>query len=793
MTDTPDEEFGILEPSVPDNYYEMGNTYDWCVKAFRTTRKLLKLNIKLHDDPGSPCHQSIEQGDIFLFNHFARFETFIPQYLIHEETGHYCRSIASAEFFNDERFAKFLRSIGVVPHNMPGLFPFLAKEILHGRKLIIFPEGGMVKDKRVVDDKGHFGIYSRTAMERRKHHRGAAVIALALDAFKTALLRDYSKGEYERIERWSEQLGFKDSEQLLIKALKPTSIIPSHITFYPIRVKDNFLHTAVQRFSGGVNKRFAEELIIEGNMLFKHTDMDIRFSKPMVMGKYWKWWEKRLLPNVVHRFESLDELFNLTPKAGHWGGSIHAIGMKAKSNLVRDDYMKAMYKAATVNMSHIASYIILQCYQKGITSIDFELFHKTLYLCIKKIQQLKEVNLHRSLKNPKEYGTVINGTSDRLEQFLNTVQDIKLIQIDHQDPARPRYILLEKLINEFNFDEIRTENLISVYANEIAPLKTVTSLIKKSLQQVSKISSLQIAEYRYHDQLLAYEWDKNKYNRDRYNEINQLQTFTQDANWFRLLSKEPDAPAVLLIHGFLASPAEMRSLGDRFHQLGFHVIGVRLKGHGTSPWDLRDRDWTEWAASVQRGFDIIKAYSNEVHIIGFSTGGLLALYQASQYPDSRLKSVTSISAPVSFHNKNLKFVPLIHQANKIVRWVSSEGLMPFRPNVSEHPDINYVHIPIRGLYQLQKFIEHFLAHPAHIECPVFLFQSDKDPVVKAKSVDQLFQHIQSPEKEIFMIQSEQHGIVYDDIDHTQQKIIDAVLSQTYYNLQTKKLPHTSAA
>ncbi|MBL7000527.1 MAG: alpha/beta hydrolase, partial [Gammaproteobacteria bacterium] len=340
--------------------YDITSTYDLCVRAFRTTRKLLKLNIKLHDDAQQPCHQTIEQGDIFLFNHFARFETFIPQYLIHAETGSYCRSIASSEFFEDSRFAPFLRSIGVVPNDMPDLFPFIAKEILHGRKLVIFPEGGMVKDKRVVDDKGRFGIYSRTAMERRKHHRGAAVIALAVDAFKTALLRDYSTGNYQQIERWAEQLEFPNTESLLMKALKPTSIVPSHITFYPIRVNDNILHQAAKLFNKGINKRFAEELIIEGNLLFRHTDMDIRFSTPLIIGKYWKWWEKQLLPNVVHRFESIQELFNLTPASGHWGGRIHSIGMKAKSNLVRDDYMQAMYKAVTINLSHIASYLILQ-------------------------------------------------------------------------------------------------------------------------------------------------------------------------------------------------------------------------------------------------------------------------------------------------------------------------------------------------------------------------------------------------------------------------------------------------
>lgn len=766
----------MVQSIVNSNTYNITSTYDWCVKAFRTTRKLLKLNIKLHDEPGQPCKQTIEQGDIFLFNHFARFETFIPQYLIHAETGAYCRSIAASEFFADERFAAFLRSIGVVPNTMPDLFPFLAHELLHGRKLIIFPEGGMVKDKQVVDEQGQFGIFSRTALARRKHHRGAAVIALALDAFKTALLRDFSVGKYQNIERWAEQLDFKDTESLMIKALKPTTIVPSHITFYPIRVNDNILHQAAQLLNRGINKRFAEELIIEGNLLFKHTDMDIRFARPMIMGKYWRWWEKMLLPNVVHRFESLQELFKLTPESGHWGGRIHSMGMKAKSNLVRDDYMAAMYNTVTVNLSHIASYIILRLYRQGFKTIACERFHKMLYLCIKRIQ-LSDAFLHRSLQNPQEYGVVVEGGSSRLQQFLNTVSDMELLGIDDG-----RYVFKDKLIDEFHFDQIRTENLIYVYANELAPLKKVTQVIKKTLKNIDKISALSIADYRYDDQLLAYKWDKRAYSKHRHQQINRQQTFTQDANWFFLKGSSDQAPAALLVHGFMASPAEMRGLGERLNKQGFHVVGVRLKGHGTSPWDLRDRNWQDWAASVSRGFNILKAYSKKIHVIGFSTGGLLALYQAVSQPNQQLASVTSVSAPVEFQNKNMKFVPLLHQANKIVRWVSSEGLIPFRPNQTEHPDINYAHIPIRALYQLQKLIQNFFDHPAHIECPVFLLQSDHDPVVVPKSVEHLYEHIDSPMKQIEMIHSERHGIVYEDIGNTQQKIIELL------SLNEHKLP-----
>ena len=68
-------------------------TYEWTSRLFSLLRKVLAVNLKLHHRDAQ-----IADGDIFLFNHFARFETFIPQYLIYMESGAYCRSIAGREF-----------------------------------------------------------------------------------------------------------------------------------------------------------------------------------------------------------------------------------------------------------------------------------------------------------------------------------------------------------------------------------------------------------------------------------------------------------------------------------------------------------------------------------------------------------------------------------------------------------------------------------------------------------------------------------------------------------------------
>jgi len=235
--------------------------YDWAVRMFQSYQSRLGLNVKVHNNTAD----QLERGQIFLFNHFARFETVIPPYILHTETGKYARSVADHHLFNvSDGFGKLLRGVGAVPNNLPGLLPFLAAEILRGRKVVIFPEGGMIKDRRVLDDEGQFRVFSPTKQEFRKHHRGAAVLALTLEIFKRRILDNFESGDERRIAHWQKSLGLNSPEELLEQAKKPTLIVPSNITFYPIRIDDNLLTRGMQWFNNSPSRQALEEMAVEG-------------------------------------------------------------------------------------------------------------------------------------------------------------------------------------------------------------------------------------------------------------------------------------------------------------------------------------------------------------------------------------------------------------------------------------------------------------------------------------------------------------------------------------------------
>jgi len=740
-------------------------TYQWSVRLFGLLRKVVRVNVRLHGDG-----ERVAAGEVFLFNHFARFETFIPQYLIFLETGAYCRSVAAPEFFGeDDPFGDYLRSVGAVPNDFPALFPLLAAELLRGRKVVIFPEGGMVKDRRVLDPAGGYSVYSRSARRRRKHHTGAAAIALLAELVKAAVRAARAAGDSRRVEAWAEALGMEDGAALLAAAARPTRIVPANITFYPIRVGDNLLRRGAELVSRGLSRRLTEELLIEGNILLKDTDMDIRLGEPLDVSRCWRWWERALLARVVPGFVHPGEIFELDPRRGRPARRLLARAQRRAALRLRDAYMHRMYLGVTVNLSHLLSCLILRRLERGERSVARAHLCRTLYLAVKHAQRDRSVWLHRSLRDPTAYGELPEGRSRGLEQFLGTAESTGLVRVEGE-----RLHLEDKLEVEHGFDEVRLENLVEVYANEVAPLGGVRRALAAAEREAPGLAPERLARLRFDDERIAHAWDREAFSGERHAEINRAETATEDGAPFLLEAPGGTALAVVLVHGFLASPAELRGLGERLHAAGHTVVGVRLKGHGTSPWDLRERSWEDWLGSLRRGYAIAAALAGRVCMVGFSTGGALALCHAAARPPALL-GVIAACVPLKFRDPSMAWVPLVHRANRLVRRLPGlEGVMPFRVNDSEHPAINYRHMPVRALYELRLLVEEMERRIARIECPVVLYQASADPVVDPVSVERIAALLDPARTRVVQVASERHGILHEDIGGVQGEVVEQV-------------------
>lgn len=97
-----------------------------------------------------------------------------------------------------------------------------------------------------------------------------------------------------------------------------------------------------------------------------------------------------------------------------------------------------------------------------------------------------------------------------------------------------------------------------------------------------------------------------------------------------------NSQAVLLIHGFLASPYIMRSMAQVFQTQGYTVQSILLPGHGTDFNDLRTVKFNAWQQTVNEALQALKAKYQKVIIVGFSLGAILGLTAAFEHQIDQL-------------------------------------------------------------------------------------------------------------------------------------------------------------
>ncbi|MDO9267546.1 MAG: alpha/beta fold hydrolase [Methylobacter sp.] len=751
----------------PDDWPDIDTKlYNRSVKLFNAVKNMLSVKLDLHAD------LQVLEGDIFLFNHFSRFETFIPQFLIYEKTGAYSCAIASGEFFKEDNvLSRYLKHVGVFPHNHDRLFPLLAGQILRGRKVIIFPEGGMVKDRRVIDKRGHYSIYSRVTGNRRKLHTGPAVLSQGVETFKAAIRHAHSQNDVALLRQWKDVLQIDSIDQLIAVANKPTLMVPANITFYPIRSSENLLFKSVELFSNGLSLRQSEELLIEGNIMLKNTDMDIRMGTPVDPCAVWGWRSRYLVSKIAPEINTIDDVFTLNTRPKNWRQRLLGACFTKNAQTSRDQYMEGIYANVTINLSHLAATLIMYCIGQGRMYIEKDRFYSILYIAIKHLQNNTVIHLHRSLLNPDDYSDLFKAANKRFDYFMCAAKEAGLIKEDENN-----YQFLSKLCVESDFDSIRLENPIAVYNNEAAPLHTVRDTLINAIAECSHADKDKLAAWHFEDECRTLAWEKLAYSKPLFEDIGPDEVAVADPTPFFIQPELANGFGVLLVHGLLASPAELRAYGEYLVKQGYTVMGIRLKGHGTSPYALRDQSWEDWYGCVQRGFNILKVHCPRIFVAGFSTGGALALKLATEhYPE--MIGVIAVSVPLKFVNPAFMLVPLLHGTNKLVDWVSAyEGVKPFIDNEPEHPNINYRNTPVRALYELRLLIAQLDELLPQISLPVLIMYGDEDPIVSPKGAPIIMDKLGSKHKKIQLIKSHRHGILMENIGGT-WSVIDDFLNE----------------
>ena len=209
---------------------------------------------------------------------------------------------------------------------------------------------------------------------------------------------------------------------------------------------------------------------------------------------------------------------------------------------------------------------------------------------------------------------------------------------------------------------------------------------------------------------------------------------------------------VLLIHGFTASPTEVRPIGDYLNNKGCDVYSILLPGHGTTPEDLQTKKQADWWQAVEKKLDEIKDCD---FIIGFSMGALLASKAAVEFKD-KLKGVILISSfmrikpkilsKVAFTFPVLKHIkPYFSKSPETEEFFKRNGLISYM----KYP-MSAVHEAVKLSNQTQKKILQ------HITIPTLIIQGEKDDRIDPEGYKILEKKIPAKDKKTVLLPESQH-------------------------------------
>ena len=696
--------------------------------AYRTTgfavkaiENLSKANIRLHGTDNIP-----DGSLIFVINHFTRLETFLMPYNIFKLTGKPVWSLASNEFFKGAVGA-YLERVGALSNKDPDRDRLIVKTLLTGEAhWIIFPEGRMVKNKKIVE-KGRFMI--SWAGGKRPPHTGAATLALRTEFYRQRLRR-LSEENLDETKYLMDLFQLDSLESVLDHN---TYIVPVNLTYFPIRARENILSNLAVKLMEDIPDRFLEEIMTEGSMLISGVDIDIRFGEP------------------IEIFECLQcsaiDLDISSKQRINFDDPIPSKSVMRKEALrLMEQYMGAIYDLTTVNHDHLFASMLRSMRSNKIDELDLR---RRVYLVTEQIRKNIGINFHHAL-DENQLHLVTDDRDNKVQDFLSVAFDSGILH--HEDGQLTKDA--SKFSSPYDFHRARIDNPVEVMANAVEPL----SELQKMIGRLATLPRFWVRR-----KLAKHLMEKaiREYKDDYYHYFVEGESKPIDVGMPLLIKGKSRDIGVVLSHGYMAAPLEVKKLAEYLGRLGFWVYVPRLKGHGTSPDDLATRSYQDWKTSVDQGYVIISSLCKRVVAGGFSTGAGLALDLAARVKE--ITGVFAISAPMRLKDFSSRFATAVDMWNRIMERAHQVGAKKeFVENKPENPHINYLRNPISGVVELERLMDDLEPNLADLNVPSLVVQSKEDPVVDPKGSRKIFDLIGSKDKEYVLFNFERHGILLGD-------------------------------
>lgn len=694
--------------------------------AYRTTTLALKAfswfskaRVNIHGRENIPRDGSL----LFVVNHFTRIETLLLPYWLNKLTDLPVWSLADYELFKGA-LGTYLDNVGAVSTRDPERDRLIVRSLLTGEAAwVIYPEGRMVKNKKIVE-KGKYMI--SYAGGKHPPHTGAATLALRTEFYRQRLHRLLEESPQE-VQRLLSEFQIEEVAPVLSRH---TFIVPVNLTYYPIRAKENALTDLAGKIKDNLSDRLVEELMTESTMFLSGVDIDMRFGRPIPIG------ECLTCPKIDRDIGSRQII--------NFDDSIASLKQMRREALgIMQRYMDEIYHMTTVNHDHLFASMLRQIPFRKVQPDDLK---RKVFLVANECVAMNQNHYHRSLKE-SQLPLLTDDHYGKFKEFMSLAQETEVLE-------RADDILVKnhsRLTNPFDFHRARIDNPLRVISNEVEPLKSLQRCVRRVAWQPAAWTRYRVARHFRNQAEVEFRKDYEAYFLENESKPQQIGRPIFRRGRSRRLG-------VVVVHGYMAAPQEMRGLTDYLNKKGYWVYAPRVKGHGTAPEDLACRTYSDWIRSVEEGYALMSCYCRNVVIGGFSNGAGLALEAASRIRG--VKGVFAVSPPLQLQDFSARFVPAVDMWNRLMQRMHSNGARKeFLDNEPENPHINYIRNPIAGIRELERLMDRVENCLKDVQVPAVVVQSVADPVVDPRGSRRVFDRLGSQEKKYILFNIARHGIL----------------------------------
>ena len=213
------------------------------------------------------------------------------------------------------------------------------------------------------------------------------------------------------------------------------------------------------------------------------------------------------------------------------------------------------------------------------------------------------------------------------------------------------------------------------------------------------------------------------------------------------------AIGVLMLHGFSGGPYEIIPLANYLKEHTDWLIDTpTFTGHGET-LSLLGFKAEHWMMDAEIAFRKLAEKVSEVIVIGFSMGGILALYLAKRY---KVKKLVLLSAAAKYVAPSQLLTDLRIMAKDAINGHLKDNELFIRY------ESKIMNVPVSATFQFMKIVKMVEPYIPSIDVPTYIVQGKYDGIVPYTTAQYLYDLLPAHEKNMYFSPKGKHHICYSE-------------------------------